>query len=442
MSKFVQADGRVIYPQTSLTREQKEAVGLLSIGTFLEYFDLMLYVHMAAFLNELFFEPNDPHSSSLVMAFAFCSTFVFQPVGALIFGWIGDHVGRKSTIIITTFMMAMSYIIMANLPTYAQIGNLAAWVVTICRVMQGMSSMGEIVGAELYITETINPPAQYAIVGSLGVFASLGALGALAIASLVTSYGFNWRAAFWIGAVIALIGSVARTKLRETPEFADAKRQLKKVFAQTNTDTSTLVNNPIWTEKVNKKTILALFFLQCALPVGFDFIYIYCSNILQNNFGYTIAEVIHHNFILCLIQLLVVSILSYLSYKIYPLLTMKIILIICSIFIIFCPYFLNNLHSPFELFLIQFFIILFNECLGPAMPIIYKHFPVFKRFTCASIIFAISHAFVSVITAFGFTYLVNHFGYWGLWVIMIPTIVGFAYGLLHFEKLEKVANYP
>lgn len=80
--------------------------------------------------------------------------------------------------------------------------------------------MGEIVGAELYITETINPPAQYAIVGSLGVFASLGALGALAIASLVTSYGFNWRAAFWIGAVIALIGFIARTKLRETPEFA------------------------------------------------------------------------------------------------------------------------------------------------------------------------------------------------------------------------------
>jgi MFS family permease len=230
MSKFVQADGRVIYPQTSLMREQKEAVGLLSIGTFLEYFDLMLYVHTVAFLNELFFEPNDPRSSSLVMAFAFCSTFVFRSVGALIFGWIGDHVGRKSTIIITTFMMAMSCLIMANLPTYAQIGNLAAWVVTICRVMQGMSSMGEVVGAELYITETINPPAQYAIVGSLGVFASLGALGALGIASLVTIHDFNWRVAFWIGAVIALIGSVARTRLRETPEFVDAKRQLKKSF--------------------------------------------------------------------------------------------------------------------------------------------------------------------------------------------------------------------
>ncbi len=148
------------YPheQRSLTREQKEAVGLLSIGTFLEYFDLMLYVHMAAFLNELFFEPADPHFTSLMMSFAFCTTFVFRPVGALIFGWLGDNIGRKSTVIITTFMMAVLCFVMANLPTYAQIGVAATWIITICRIVQGMTSMGEIVGAGLYLTETINPP--------------------------------------------------------------------------------------------------------------------------------------------------------------------------------------------------------------------------------------------------------------------------------------------
>ena len=92
--------------QTSLTREQKQAVGLLSIGTFLEYFDLMLYVHMAVLLNQLFFEPADPLTASLYTALAFCSTFVFRPIGALIFGYIGDNIGRKSTITITTFLMA------------------------------------------------------------------------------------------------------------------------------------------------------------------------------------------------------------------------------------------------------------------------------------------------------------------------------------------------
>ncbi|MCC8371368.1 MAG: hypothetical protein LN568_01160, partial [Rickettsia endosymbiont of Pseudomimeciton antennatum] len=78
MSELVQENTRIIpNRQTSLTKEQREAVGLLSIGTFLEYFDLMLYVHMAGLLNELFFEPTDPHTPSFMMAFAFCTAFVF-----------------------------------------------------------------------------------------------------------------------------------------------------------------------------------------------------------------------------------------------------------------------------------------------------------------------------------------------------------------------------
>ena len=63
----------------SLNREQKEAIGLLQIGTFLEYFDLMLYVHMAVLLNELFFPKTDPHTAALLSAFAFCSTFCQPP---------------------------------------------------------------------------------------------------------------------------------------------------------------------------------------------------------------------------------------------------------------------------------------------------------------------------------------------------------------------------
>ncbi|BFD46319.1 MAG: MFS transporter [Rickettsia endosymbiont of Sergentomyia squamirostris] len=438
MSRFVQADGRVIHPQTHLTKEQKQAVGLLSIGTFLEYFDLLLYVHMAAFLNELFFEPTDPYTTSLMTAFAFCSTYVFRPIGALIFGWLGDNIGRKSTVIITTFMMAASCLVMANLPTYAQIGSVAAWIVTICRIVQGMSSMGEIVGAELYITETINPPAQYVSVALIGAFSCLGGgIAALGIASLVTSYAFNWRAAFWLGAIVALIGSIARTTLRETPEFADAKRQLKKVFAQTNTDISTLESHPIWKEKVKKKTFIALLLIQCVTPVCFYFIYMHCGTILKTNFGYTTSEVIHHNFIVAIIQFLSVLTLAYLSYKIYPLVILKIILIIFSIFVLFCPYWLNNLHSPYELFLIQSIVTLFAQCEAPADPIFYKSFPVFKRFTSITVIFALSRAFMYVITSFGFAYLTKYFGNWGLLIIMIPINIGFAFGLLHFEKLEK-----
>ena len=145
----------------SLNREQKEAVGLLQIGTFLEYFDLMLYVHMAVLLNELFFPKTDPHTAALVTAFAFCSTYVLRPFGALIFGWLGDNIGRKHTVIITTLLMSLSCTLMANLPTYEQIGITASWLVTGCRIIQGMSSMGEVIGAQIYVSEFVRPPAQY-----------------------------------------------------------------------------------------------------------------------------------------------------------------------------------------------------------------------------------------------------------------------------------------
>ena len=217
---------QAVEEQQSLTREQKEAVGLLSIGTFLEYFDLMLYVHMAVLLNELFFPKTDAHTAMLITAFSFCSTYLLRPVGALIFGYIGDNIGRKHTVIITTFLMALSSLTMFLLPTYAQIGIAATWIVTICRIVQGMSSMGEIVGAELYLTELTRPPKQYAVVALISVMSTLGLFGALGVATIITKYGFNWRYAFLFGAGIALIGSMARTALRETPEFVDARKRL------------------------------------------------------------------------------------------------------------------------------------------------------------------------------------------------------------------------
>lgn len=181
---------------SSLNREQKEAIGLLQVGTFLEYFDLMLYVHMAVLLNELFFPKTDPHTAALLSAFAFCSAFVFRPFGALIFGYIGDHIGRKTTVIITTAMMSVSCIIMANLPTYAQVGITASWLITLCRVIQGLSSMGEIVGAQIYVTEITKPPVQYPAVAFIGVASDIGAMAALAISFLAIRSGLNWRIAF------------------------------------------------------------------------------------------------------------------------------------------------------------------------------------------------------------------------------------------------------
>jgi MFS family permease len=250
---------------SSLTRKQKEAIGLLQIGTFLENFDLMLYVHMAVLLNEIFFPKTDPHTASLLAAFALCSSLAFRPLGALVFGWMGDHIGRKPTIVITTTMMAISCIVMASLPTYAQIGIAAAWIVTICRIIQGVSSMGEVVGAEIYLTETIPRPASFPIIASICAIVDLGGAAALGVAFLVISFDMNWRIAFWVGAAIAVVSAFARTRLRETPEFLETKRKwLRKEVQQMNLDDDPIQGaafNATWKEPINKKTLLSYFFV-------------------------------------------------------------------------------------------------------------------------------------------------------------------------------------
>lgn len=428
---------------STLKFHQKEAVGLLSIGTFLEYFDLMLYVHMAALLNELFFPKTDPHTATLLQAFAFCSTFLFRPLGALLFGYIGDRMGRKATVVITTAMMAISCVIMANLPTYSQIGITASWLITICRISQGISSVGEIVGAELYLTEITKPPTQYPIVSFISVASVIGTVAALAISNAVLSIGLEWRIAFWIGASIAMIGAIARTALRETPEFVDAKFRIKKKYAEAGLTTATLGNNKILNEKANKKTIFSLFLIDCTWPVCFYISYMYCSNILKNSFGYNAELIIHHNFILSIVQLFFSLVVVYLSYKIYPLKILKIRLLIFSVFIFCFPSLLNYVRAPWHLFVIQSCILIFGICAMPATSIFYKHFPVFKRFTYSSVIYALSRALMYVITSFGLIWLTDCFHSYGLLVIMIPVTIGYIYGLNHFETLEKQAgHYP
>ncbi len=315
---------------SSLSREQKEAVGLLQVGTFLEYFDLMLYIHMAVLLNELFFPKTDPHTAALLTAFAFCSTYVLRPFGALLFGWIGDSIGRKTTVIITTMMMAVSCMIMANLPTYAQIGVAASWLVTGCRIMQGLSSMGEIMGAEIYLTELTKPPAQYPAVAFIGIASYVGTTAALAISLLVTHCGFNWRLAFWMGAGIAVVGSVARTRLRETPDFVDARKRMKNVIEGASRDGDGAVaellksTNAIWKEKIEKKTFWAYLVSYCGWPLSFYLAYMYFNQLLKTDYGYTAEKVIMHNFLLSVISLIVLIILGRCSYKIHPIKILKL----------------------------------------------------------------------------------------------------------------------
>lgn len=429
--------------QKHLTRKQKQAIGLLSIGTFLEYFDLMLYVHMAVLLNELFFPKTDPHMSQLLGAFAFCSTYVFRIFGALIFGYIGDKLGRKHTVVLTTLLMGSSCLIMANAPTYAQVGITASWIMIICRVLQGMSSMGEIIGAQLYLTETIKRPIQYVSVSFISSCSSLGGFAALGVSLLVTLNGFNWRLAFWFGLMIATIGVAARIVLRETPEFVDATKRLDKirnaVLGKEQVDTS----NSLLDEKVSFKTSFYYFITSCTQPIGFYFIYFYCSDILRLTFHYTPEQIVSNNFIISIIYFLHGVILTILSYFYYPLKILRVTQTLFTLAILSYPFILNNIESPEQIFWLQIMAVAFKPGAIPADSIFFSYFPVFKRFRYSSILYAIARAVMHIITSVGLIYIVSFAGHYGLWFVALPVCVLFFYAIRHFEILERsFGRYP
>ena len=421
-------------------RERREAMGLLSVGGLLESFDLWLYVHMAVLLDDLFFPKADPYTTALQQAFAYCSTFALRPFGALLFGYIGDRLGRKVTIVIATLMMAVACLVMAVLPTYAQIGITAAWVVIICRVLQGLSALGERVGAELYLTEITKPPHQYLVVGLLFCALDVGGLAAIGVSALVTSYGFNWRFSFLIGAVVAVIGSAARTRLKETPEFIDAKGKIKRDIKDGVRSQEELDYMAKYHGKVSKKMSLAYFLVNSGGTVAFYLIYIYCGHVLKDTLGCTAHEVLVQNFFVGLIQVLRSFFFSFLSLRVYPLKTLKFLGVGFFLIAVASPLLFNHISTPEQLFFFQAVAVLFMPTTLSADPIFYKQFPVLKRFTYASFLHAMSRAMMAIISSFGLVLLLKYFGYWGLSILLVPAVVGYVWGLLHFEKLERTAD--
>ena len=424
-----------------LTREQKEAVGLLSIGTFLEYFDLMLYVHMAVLLNELFFPKTDPLTASLLSAFSFCSTYLLRPFGALIFGYIGDYIGRKVVVIMTTFIMGISCIVIATLPTYAQIGIYASYILTACRIMQGMSATAEARGAEIYLTESSKPPAQYPLVAMVTVCSALGTTAALGVAALFTSANLykdesSWRMAFFVGAAVAMIVTIGRTSLKEAEEFSNKKTKLKNILEKNNLHLEDS-NYKLVDTSPSLLTSIAYFLIQCGRPPCFYFIYIYCGDVLKHQCGFSPSEIINQNFWVSIVDLFGIIGLAYLSLKIHPFKILRWKLYLFFACLIFFPIVMQYDANPYYIFIFQALASLFVFDHVPATPIFYRFFPIFKRFTYTSFLSAFAKLLTYFVTSFVLVILSTKFGYWGLFLIFIPVGLGFFFSLKYFETLER-----
>ncbi|MBY0581250.1 MAG: MFS transporter [Rickettsiales bacterium] len=426
------------------TRYQKEAIGLLSIGTFLEYFDLMLYVHMAVLLNDLFFPKTDPLTAKLLGAFALSVTFFFRPVGAIVIGKIGDYIGRKNTIIITTFIMGLSCFIMANMRTYAEIGITASIGVIMCRILQSFSSLGEIVGAQLYVSEILKRPNKFMASGIIEVSASIGGLVALLIALFSTYFALNWRLAFWFGLVVCVVGLVARTRLRETPEFADYKTRMK--IKNQISDCKYEDKEPLQKEKIDKKLALAYFVFSSMIPLCFYITYIYMGDLMKKYLEMSFDTIVMQNLKITILSILgtIVSIL--LMKKTHPIKILRSSLLIFLIFLPFIPYTLNNLLNVYTLTLIQ--VVMFLPAIAVfGMEICcFVYIPINKRFSYFALLFGLSGALSFTLFSFFLVYIENYVGFYSIWVIYAVMIYGAFSSIKYLKKLEiktgRYYNYP
>ncbi len=429
-----------------ITRNQKESIALLSIGTFLEYFDLGLYIHMATLLNELFFPKSDPLAAKLLATTAFCLTFVLRPVGGIVIGRIGDILGRKSTILITTFTMSIACLIMALTGTYSDIGIAATIIIMICRILQGFSSLGEVMGASIYLSETLKSPYKYIAGGVVDIGANAGGLFALMVSSLVLSSDFTWRIAFFIGAGIALVGMIARTKLRETPEFADYNKRMKRYADTAGTNTELKFK-----EKIDKKSVFGLFITVFLIPACYYVTYFYLGNFAKQVLGMTPELVTKHNLKLAIYAVFGAVLVVFFVRKYSPVRIVKLSFIIFSFALILLPFCLNNISTGTSK---GIYLLSFLQCLI-YVPVLnnlikintwLKHFPVYHRFTVAATIFGLASALAFPAASFGLLFLEKLFGYYSLWVLFMPVMIGCFWAINYLKKLEIkrgcYKNYP
>ena len=404
---FPEENVEIKLPQ-ELTKNQKQSIALIQIGTFLEYFDLYLYIHMAVVLNVIFFPKTDPYTASLLAAFTFSSTFLLRPLGALFFGYIGDNVSRKTSVVMTTLIMAGCSLVIASTPSYENIGITASVVLILCRLLQGFSSVGEVTGARIYITEITTAPYSYFYTTLVNFSAEFGAFFALLIGSLfitIDSEG-GWRTAFYFGSAIAVIGSIARTKLRETPEFIKEKR--KKKGAKKLID---LVR--VFTK--NRKNFLCYVGLECIYPLCFYFCFIYLGDYLRIHFGFTPSQVITNNLYVAFVQMVSTFIFARLAIRFHPLILLRVREIAFVCFVLFLPFLFRNSTTPFHILMIQCVL---GGVLGgdakPAHALFIRSFPVIGRYTQTALAFALSRTFMYVITAYACVIIGQRFGFEGL----------------------------
>jgi MFS family permease len=215
--------------------EERRVIIASSVGTVFEWYDFYLYAILAPFFAGLFFPPGN-QTAALLAAFAtYAAGFLVRPFGAIIFGRIGDLVGRKYTFLVTIVVMGLSTVFVGLLPTFKTIGYAAPFILVCLRLAQGLALGGEYGGAATYVAEHAPDHKRGYSTAWIQTTATVGMLMALLIILIcrltmqpATFSGWGWRVAFWLSIPLLAISIYIRLKLQESPIFQRLKSQGKR----------------------------------------------------------------------------------------------------------------------------------------------------------------------------------------------------------------------
>src|SRR5712672_71041 len=215
-------------------KEEKRVIFASSLGTVFEWYDFYLYAVLAPFFAALFFPPGN-NTAALLSAFAaYAAGFLVRPFGALVFGRIGDLVGRKYTFLVSIVVMGASTFAVGLLPTFATVGWAAPILMVTLRLVQGLALGGEYGGAATYVAEHAPNDRRGYDTSWIQTTATLGLFLALLVIYLCRSNmeakvfaDWGWRIPFWMSLILLVFSVYIRLKLNESPVFQKMKSEGK-----------------------------------------------------------------------------------------------------------------------------------------------------------------------------------------------------------------------
>ena len=255
-----------------------------SAGTAFEWYDFFIFGSLAPVISKVFFAGLDPTPALIAALALFAVGFAFRPLGALIFGVVGDRMGRKGAFLITVTMMGGATFLIGLLPTYAQAGALGPILLIFLRILQGIALGGEYGGAAIYVAEHAPNNKRGASTGWIQSSASFGLLAALlVIVATRTSIGedafgsWGWRIPFLASSVLLAISVWMRAKLAESPHFAKLREEGEVTKAP--------LRESFGNRESLKRVMIAFFGIMCAQGAVWYFTFFYLQVFLEKSLG-------------------------------------------------------------------------------------------------------------------------------------------------------------